>query len=1010
MHKKTPNARLVRLLLGALLLASALLAGRAWQAQRVEMRGIAWGPQPFIPHADVYPLGVNADLADYEDQELAQALALIRDGGFHWVRQRFPWAEIEPRQGHFDWARWDRLVRAVRRHGLSLIAVLDTSPAWARSPKDGDNPYAPPQEPSLFGHFARQFAQRYGEDIDYYQIWDEPNIYPHWGEGFVDPAAYVALLREGYVAIKAADPVAFVLTAGLAPTTEKGPLNLNEADFLQGMYDAGARDFFDILAAKPYGFNTGPYDRRVSPAVLNFSRLLLLREVMERAGDGTKAIWAVEFGWNALPPDWEGASSIWGSTSEEEQARYTVEALERARDEWPWLGAMLIRELRPVAPPDDPRWGFALIWQDGSRRPVYEELREWAMTPLVGVGTHRPDHHALRYEGRWRVSPYGADVGQSGDVLVIPFRGTRLDLTVRRGDYWAVLYVEVDDAPANALPRDSHGRSYLVLYDPLRRTETVTLARGLPDGPHRARILAEGGWNQWAIADFRVIRERGKGPSLLLALSTITGLAALALALSLLREERALLALVGRKAASTIAFYRGLDERLRLAITALAAMALYLSPWFPLDVVALGSLAFFVLLEPWTGLAVAAFFVPFYPRPKPFLGKGLSMPEVATLLAALGCVPRLLRAMPSGLRASFSGASASRLRGFAPPLLFLLFLGALSPFLAHHRGVAIREFRLVVLEPVIFCFLLRWAAEQGDDFRLWNVVDALVAGAVVVSAVGLWQFARGEVIVAEGVRRVRAFYGSPNNLGLFLGRVAPLLVAVALLGRGRKRRGAYALALVVVFPALYLTYSRGAWFLGIPAALAFIGMARGRRGLLLTLAALLALALAILPVMGTERWSGLFDIHRGTTFFRLKLWQASLQMIKEHPLFGVGLDNFLYEYRTRYVLPEAWQELNLSHPHNLLLDWWSRLGLGGVVVLAWLLLVFFREAWSLYQALPEGDERALTLGLMAGMVDCLAHGLIDNSYFLVDLAFVFMLMIGVIWGMKNALILVKTAR
>ena len=110
------------------------------------------------------------------------------------------------------------------------------------------------------------------------------------------------------------------------------------------------------------------------------------------------------------------------------------------------------------------------------------------------------------------------------------------------------------------------------------------------------------------------------------------------------------------------------------------------------------------------------------------------------------------------------------------------------------------------------------------------------------------------------------------------------------------------------------------------------------------------------------------------------------------------MDNFLYHYRTRYVLPEAWEELNLSHPHNILLDWWTRLGVLGVVALVWLEVAFFRRGLGLYRRLADPDRRALVLGLMASMVDFLDHGLIDNSYFLVDLAFVFCLTLGVIEG------------
>jgi O-antigen ligase len=111
---------------------------------------------------------------------------------------------------------------------------------------------------------------------------------------------------------------------------------------------------------------------------------------------------------------------------------------------------------------------------------------------------------------------------------------------------------------------------------------------------------------------------------------------------------------------------------------------------------------------------------------------------------------------------------------------------------------------------------------------------------------------------------------------------------------------------------------------------------------------------------------------------------------------GIGLDNFLYAYRSEYVLPTAWEEFDLSHPHNFLLDFWLRLGILGLAAIIWLLGAFYRNAWRSYRRLPDGDVRLLTLGLMAGMVNFVAHGLVDNAFFLVDLAFVFMLMLAVV--------------
>jgi hypothetical protein len=116
--------------------------------------------------------------------------------------------------------------------------------------------------------------------------------------------------------------------------------------------------------------------------------------------------------------------------------------------------------------------------------------------------------------------------------LTIPFEGTRLDLMVNRGPYRGYLWVTIDGQPANVLPQDSQGRSYVVLYDPLRESETVTLAQNLVPGPHEAVIEAEGGWGQWAIGGWTVHNESETRPaqlgfvvaSVLAVLSSFIGL------------------------------------------------------------------------------------------------------------------------------------------------------------------------------------------------------------------------------------------------------------------------------------------------------------------------------------------------------------------------------------------------------------------------------------------------------------------------------------------------------
>ncbi|GAB4538708.1 MAG: O-antigen ligase family protein [Anaerolineae bacterium] len=1065
-----------------LALLSISIAAGVWLGLNLRRAQSSYpGLSPDIPLAADKSYGVNADLTNLPGSKLDQVLARMKELGLSRVRQPFPWAEIEPSPGQYDWSAWDRVVEGADAHGLELIAVLDTTPAWARPA--GATPFTPPAELADFGAFARALAERYGDRLDHYQIWDEPNLSAHWGDQYVDPAAYARLLREGAINIRAADPGAVVLTAALAPTLETGPLNLNEPAFLEGLYGANAGEWFDVVAAQPYGFEQEP-GAPAGEQTLNFARPELLRRVMLAHRDGEKPVWATAFGWNALPQPWTGKPSPWPAVSAEQQKAYTSQAIHQARANWPWLGPLFFTAWdAQMLPDDDPRRGLALVAGDDlSAQAQALRAGETAAVPgtvVATAGTYGADHPSGQYTGNWRLAPAGADVPrQPPAILTIPFEGTRLDLAVRRGAFRGFLYVTIDGKPANALPQQG-GRAYVVLFDPLEETDEITLARYLPDGPHIARIEAEGGWYQWPVIGWRVSREADtRALRLGLALAGGLGVAAgagLAFSMRHLRFDR-----VRGRIEIIYAHYRAWGAPVHLTVLGGVALAFYLAPGSLLSLGLLGLLFLAVLPVPNLGLALTAFSLPFFLLPKPLLGRTISMTEVFLVLTALACVTHrlagligrpvsqparsslawldwtawvltgvaflagLLTLVPTansgplaaadwpvlalmllplaGVLAAIAQAKensprllSGRVRSLDLAVMALVGLSLAATLAAESFGISLQEFHVVVWDGAAFYALVRLLPGPGSKTRgansgrlAWSLVDAFLLGAGLMALYAIYQyFFTDQVITAENVRRALGVYGSPNNLALLLDRALPVLLAVAAApwlvvtgpdegASGRARRMLYGLGLGLALIALLLTYSRGALLLGVPAAILFLALVRRGRILWITLGGLIAGGLALVSWLGGSRLRSLLDTSAGTGFFRIRLWQSAWAMLRDHPWLGVGLDNFLYQYRTRYMLPDAWQEPNLSHPHNIVLDFGTRLGAGGVVVLLWLQVAFWRTAWQSYQGQRQAEARALILGLMASMVASLAHGLVDNSFFLVDLGFIFFLTAGVI--------------
>ena len=322
--------------------------------------------------------GVNVALEQYSAAaDRRRALEQLRGAGFGWVRQRVDWGLLEPSPGLYRWAQTDGILADIAGAGLEAVVVLDGSPAWARDARDHppqDNPFAPPRQEADFARFAAAFARRYGEQIRFYQIWDEPNIAPHWGNRWIEPVAYSRLLAETAPAIRAADADARILLAALAPTADRGHTAIDEAHFLRRLYAAGAAPHFDGVALQPFGFGLPPGDPRSRVEVLNFQRLGLIRRVMLAEGDSATPIWATAYGWNrAVNPHWQ-------TVSPQAQQRYVQEAHALAQS-WPWLVGLGWAIDRPPAPAADSLWGFALFHPDGTADPLLATFAQTNASP-----------------------------------------------------------------------------------------------------------------------------------------------------------------------------------------------------------------------------------------------------------------------------------------------------------------------------------------------------------------------------------------------------------------------------------------------------------------------------------------------------------------------------------------------------------------------------------------------------------------------------------------------------
>lgn len=159
---------------------------------------------------------------------------------------------------------------------------------------------------------------RANRDVKYWEVWNEPNEILFW---YPTPnaAAYVTLLKKAYVAIKAANPDAVVISAGLSGINPP-------RQYLRDMYATGAAGWFDILALHPY-------HQPNSPDTFLADYLKFMKNIMESYGDLETPIWITELGWPTDPAQF-------GAVSVDQQGQFLTRTFQIARS-LPYVGAVI---------------------------------------------------------------------------------------------------------------------------------------------------------------------------------------------------------------------------------------------------------------------------------------------------------------------------------------------------------------------------------------------------------------------------------------------------------------------------------------------------------------------------------------------------------------------------------------------------------------------------------------------------------------------------------------------
>ncbi|MBI4040215.1 O-antigen ligase family protein [Candidatus Daviesbacteria bacterium] len=378
--------------------------------------------------------------------------------------------------------------------------------------------------------------------------------------------------------------------------------------------------------------------------------------------------------------------------------------------------------------------------------------------------------------------------------------------------------------------------------------------------------------------------------------------------------------------------------------------------------------------------------------------------RIASVPSTLLELSLLVTILIFGIEVIRSRAKLSDLRtNFDIPIAIMLIATTVAVFVSYNFYGGLGILKAYFIEPILFYYSLVFSIKKfGGKFILW----ALALTVLWLDGLALLQKLTHNYSLAPNetaLDRVTAVYNSANSLALLLGPITLLALALFLIFKGRMRLFWGGIFLVNTL-VIVLTKSRGGQLAEISALLVFVYLIYSfTNRFIKKVWYVLPIMLALL-VLGYFFY--LYDTHnlipstsgqpytRGDTVqIRYFIWAGTVNLLKDHPILGAGLDGFKTLYSNQYRITQYQEEV--QYPHNIVLTFWAETGILGLAALVYLCVVYLnRVIGKMYQ----NKDILFGVGLVAALVYLLVHGLVDVPYFKNDLSLEFWLLFALAEG------------
>lgn len=267
-----------------------------------------------------------------------------------------------------------------------------------------------------------------------------------------------------------------------------------------------------------------------------------------------------------------------------------------------------------------------------------------------------------------------------------------------------------------------------------------------------------------------------------------------------------------------------------------------------------------------------------------------------------------------------------------------------------------------------------------EEKQIKNILLIFIGTNIVNSIYSLY--------LSTKVARVEGFTHSPNRLADIFLMFIILNISILLFEKKVKWKLLGLISTLLGVGGIIVTYSRGGW-LSLLAAIFIVALLRSKKVVLIFMIILLIIPL-FMPDAVMNRFKSITDLNESSNRGRILIWKAGINMVKDHPILGVGWHNVKHIYKDYKLHSHDTIYVQL---HNVYLHILAELGIIGLFIF----LVLITQLIKISIQLLRKQKLSITIAFMGILVGMLVHGLVDVTIRSIEVGTIFTYFVSIIY-------------